>query len=588
MDATKDTAASHLELDVVAATAAAKERKAAGGLARTIRIRFFRNHSVEMIEPFLRYYFSGIGFDCDIAFGGFDTIEQEILGGEDFGQYDLVVVSLILDGLAPDWPDGTAAEDVLGRITGIADAIAGKSSGPVLLNTFIRPLLDAEGTAAAQRADSATSRTIAVNQGLRQYAASQPRCLLIDWERLVMAIGYDATVDRRMGYIAAQPFRHGFLSLYAHEIFLIGRALKGGAKKCLILDCDNTLWGGVIGEDGMDGIALDRNRFPGKAFYDFQKAVLRLVDQGVMVALCTKNNHDDVMNVLDHHPHCLLKRKHLVGYRINWQDKEKNIEALIEELNIGIDAAVFVDDNPTECARVQAFLPDLTVRMVPKQLSNLPILLSREGLFDKLAVTAEDLKRVQLYQAEAKRRETAATFKTPEEFLASLSLSARIETAAPSRVARVAQLTQKTNQFNLTTRRYSEGDVERMLASDDWAVLTLTASDRFGDLGLTGVFIARRAGADAVVDTLLMSCRVLGRKLEHEFVATCIEQLNERWRPRSWTAEYVKTRKNEQVAGFWPVFGFIEVRRDGDSVHYRADASALTLQHFTFINKVAA
>lgn len=578
--------ASYLELDVVAATEAVSSLKAASRLPRTFKVRFFRNHSVELIEPFLKYYFAQIGADCEITFGGFDTLEQDILSGEDdLRRFDLIIISLSADGLASDWEAGSA-DDVLGRVARIVAGVIERSSAPIVLNTLIRPLWDADGAAQAQRTESATGRILKFNQALRDHAAKQRRCLIVDWERLVMLIGYDRAIDRRMGYMAAEPFRHGFLSLYAYEIFRIGRVLKGGAKKCLILDCDNTLWGGIVGEDGLDGIALDRNSFPGRAYYDFHKAVLRLVDQGIMVALCTKNNFDDVMGVLDRHRHCLLKRNHLVTYRINWEDKERNIKAIAEELNIGMEAVVFVDDDPTECARVQAFLPHLTVRAVPRQVSDLPLLLSSEGLFDTLTTTAEDKKRVQLYQADTKRRESAAAFATVEEFLASLSLTARIEPAAKGQVARVAQLTQKTNQFNLTTRRYSEGEIDCMLADPNCAVYTLTASDRFGELGLTGVLIARRQGPEAAVDTLLMSCRVLGRKLEQEFVATCMEQLNRRWALESWTAEYIKTPKNGQVAEFWPIFGFVPADRVDDRVLYRAAAATLKLSHFYFIKTV--
>jgi FkbH-like protein len=289
--------------------------------------------------------------------------------------------------------------------------------------------------------------------------------------------------------------------------------------------------------------------------------------------------------VIDDHPHCVLKREHFVAHRVNWDDKERNIEAIVEELNIGMDAVVLVDDSAIECERVQSFLPDITVRTVPQHLYDLPLLFDREGLFDKLAVTDEDLKRTKLYQTEAKRRHAGTKFATVDEFLASLELKARIENAVEGRVQRVSQLTQKTNQFNLTTRRYSETDIARMINSSEHAVFTLTASDRFGDLGLTGVFIAQRLNnEEAIVDTLLMSCRVLGRKVEREFVARCIERLNEQWHPRRWNAEYIKTKKNEQVAHFWPTFGFAAEKNGGDGVRYGADPDELSLDHIPYIN----
>src|SRR6266540_3381018 len=443
-------APSHLLFDVVEALRQVRAREAAGPCTKSIRIKVLRNYSAEFVEPFLKYYFGRIGVGCTVAFGGYDTIHQELLAGDGLRDHDLVLLSLVLEPLqaADEAAAGGAAGDILARVTGMIDLVLERTAAPVVLNTFIRPILDAEGAAGAVRAESASSRVAEINQGLRAHAREKaPRCLLIDFERLLMLVGLEAAIDRRMGYVAGAPFRHGFLSAYAYEVFRIGRALAGAAKKCLILDCDNTLWGGVVGEVGLEGIDLDRNQYPGKAFYDFQKAIVRLAGEGVMVALCSKNNLDDVMEVLDRHPHCLLKRRHLVGYRIDWQDKERNIEALVEELNIGMDAVLFVDDSPVERERIQAFLPDITVRTVPKQLYDLPLLLAREGLFDKLAVTGEDEKRARLYQAEAQRREVAAAFASVDEFLGSLELKARIEPANASRVPRVSQLTQKTNQL---------------------------------------------------------------------------------------------------------------------------------------------
>jgi FkbH-like protein len=302
-----------------------------------------------------------------------------------------------------------------------------------------------------------------------------------------------------------------------------------------------------------------------------------------MVAVCSKNNPDEVMAVLDKHPHCLINRNHLVAARVNWNDKERNIQELVTDLNIGMNAVVFIDDSAIECARVKAFMPDITVRTVPKDLYELPLLLGSEGLFDKLATTKEDFSRTGMYREEEQRRENAKAFASVDEFLSSLDIRARIGDARPTDIARISQLTQKTNQFNLTTRRYSEGEIEQMAAADDCAVYSLSARDRFGDLGLTGVLIARRNGGEARVDSLLMSCRVLGRRLEDQFVVECMNDLNRRWRPAAWSAEYVKTDKNDQVADFWTKFGFKQTGGEAHRTVYTASAAELALQPIPFI-----
>lgn len=549
-----------------------------------VTVKVFRNYAAEFVEPHLKYWFGQAGLRCDVSFGGYDMIIQELLDDSGASGCDLIVLSLRLEGFDRGGVVTVDTARVLQQVTAMADLALERSQCPIVLNSFIRPVVDAGGLADALSADAPGARVSELNRALAAYAAGKaPRCIMVDWERLVMRVGWDAAMDRRMAYIAAAPFRHGFLNAYAREIARVGRALRGAAKKCLLLDCDNTLWGGIVGEAGRDGIELDPNIYPGKAYYDFQRTIAQVAEQGVMVGLCSKNNEADVLDVLDNHPHSLLKQRHLVGHRINWEDKERNIEALVEELNIGMDAVVFVDDSAIECERVKSFLPDLTVLSVPKQLWDLPLIFEGKGLFDRLAVTEEDRRRTERYRVEAVRRQSAAGFKDTDQFLASLALKAKIAAADAKTATRVAQLAQKTNQFNLTTRRYAEAEIAAMTASPDHAVFTLTAGDKFGELGLTGVFIARRDGDDATIDTLLMSCRVLGRKLEHAFVATCIETLQQRWQPRRWHAEFLPTAKNAQVADFWPRFGFDEAAKTERGTSYHGEFARLRLPHIPYI-----
>lgn len=555
-----------------------------GAPAREFSIALLRNYSAEFIEPFLRCYFAQEGLLCHVQFGGYNTVEQDVLAGELIADAQLVVLSLTLDGLEPDWQfGGFSAADTAERIIGLVESINSKCVASVVINTILRPVLADEGAAQGASEGSIARLVAEVNNRLTHYAASNRKCLLVDWERLVMLLGAEKSFDSRLHYLASAPFKHGFLSAYAYEIFRIARLLTGRGKKCLILDCDNTLWGGVVGEVGTSGIGLDRNSYPGRAYYDFQKNIVRLSERGIMVALCSKNNLEDVTAVLEQHPHCLLRLDRLVAMRINWEDKERNIASIVEELNIGMDAVVFVDDNPVECARIASFLPDLTVRQVPEQLSELPLLLEREGLFDQLAITPEDLARTRLYREEAQRKQTAARFGTAEEFLASLEMVARIKRASAEEVGRVAQLTQKTNQFNLTTRRYSEGQIADMIGSPDWAIFILTPRDAFGDLGLSGVLIAHRREDGHWVDSMLMSCRILGRQLERQFVTTCIERLDVEWGLGMWHAEYLPTKKNRQVEAFWPSFGFRGETLSDGCVRYAASRAELALPHFGFI-----
>ncbi|MBK8286571.1 MAG: hypothetical protein IPK97_17850 [Ahniella sp.] len=309
----------------------------------------------------------------------------------------------------------------------------------------------------------------------------------------------------------------------------------------------------MVGEDGVDGIQLDGHQYPGRAFVDFQTTVLHLAERGVMVTLCSKNNEGDVFEVLDKHPWSRIKRAHLAGWRINWNDKASNIVELAEELNLGLDSFVFIDDNPVECGLITQMLPQVTVLQVPKKLHELPALLLRDGLFDTLRFTEEDRKRAQLYQGESQRKSARGSFDSIDAYLQSLQTVAVINRASAASIPRIAQLTQKTNQFNLTTRRYSEQDIEAFIADPDAAVYSLTVRDRFGVLGLVGaqLIVGWRSDGTGRL-TLLMSRRVLGRRLEDAMIGYCFAEIRATRSGGRDGKPSIPTAKNAQVADFWP------------------------------------
>ena len=340
-------------------------------------------------------------------------------------------------------------------------------------------------------------------------------------------------------------------------------------KKCLVLDLDNTLWGGVLGEDGIDGIKLGGD-YPGKAYTYWQQSLLQLARNGVILAVCSKNNENDVREAWDKNPHMVLKGDHFSAMRINWRDKATNLRELAEELNIGLDSMVFIDDNPSERELIKQFLPQVTVPDFPEKPYQLMPFFKQlvERYFRIYQVTDEDRAKTEQYHANAMRRAEEGRFADMESYLYSLDLKLEIFPADEHNLPRVAQMTQKTNQFNLTTRRYTEADVRQRL-EDGWHIYCMSVSDRFGDSGITGtIFLKPVDDVTVSIDTLLLSCRILGKGIEEAFVKTIFNLLRLDGY-RQLIAEYLPTERNGQTADFYDRMGMMcTTTGDDGAKHY--------------------
>lgn len=339
-------------------------------------------------------------------------------------------------------------------------------------------------------------------------------------------------------------------------------------KKCLVLDLDNTLWGGVLGEDGVDGIQLGGD-YPGKAYSYWQKALLQLSLRGVILAVCSKNNESDVQEAWDNNTAMVLKREHFGALRINWQDKATNIQALADELNIGLDSMVFVDDNPAERELVKRLLPQVEVPDFPEKPHQLMTFFKElvDKYFRIYAVTAEDLAKTSQYRANALRKAEQSRFTDFEDYLYSLDIAIDVSRVDSHNLPRIAQMTQKTNQFNLTTRRYTEDQVQQ-LVNKGWHVFCMAVRDRFGDNGITGtVFLEPVDDVTVNVDTLLLSCRILGRGIEEAFFKTVLNLLRLDGY-RTVRASYLPTAKNGQTADFYDRMGMNCVACDDGNKRY--------------------
>ncbi|HEY1879861.1 MAG TPA: HAD-IIIC family phosphatase [Caulobacteraceae bacterium] len=484
-------------------------------------------------------------------------------GGDSFASTDAVIVLWRLEDLAREdlraFLRGGDASPILAKVEELANAIAvlrSRVSGALLVSTppyphspdhHVRSPKGAQGLGGVHRK--------VVELWLKRMSEIDDVSVL-DLDGLQRFIGIRNSEDHRKWYLYRQPFSELFWSEMAADAARLIRGRRAAPMKCLVVDCDNTLWGGIVGEDGIAGLALGDDH-PGAAFVDFQHQLLTLKAQGVMLALCSKNNEADVWEVFDRHDAMVLQREDLVAHRINWTDKGANIASLAEELNIGLDSLVFVDDSPVEIAQVQAALPMVTCIQVPEDVSAFPGLIAAYRGFDREQVTDEDRARSGMMVQERARRDLM-TGMSSEEFRRSLELVVDLFKVEPEHVARVAQLTNKTNQFNLTTIRRTPAEISALVTNPSTEVLAWRVSDRFGDYGLVGVAILERKGETLEIDTLLMSCRVLGRGVEAAVLAGIREIAGGLGATRLEGA-FVPTAKNQPAARLFPDHGFVEM-----------------------------
>ena len=570
-------------------------RKAALDGLPHLKIAILRNVMLEPIEPYLRYFAYTSGINAQVHFGQFDNIFQEAtdpasrLWSE---QADIVLVFSKLEslssrlassfpGLRPD-EIKDECEHVQAFVTGTLDGLRRHCSAAILWHGFEMPAYPALGIHDSQIDDGQTGVIRGLNSFLRNSLRKTANANFVDLDVCLARLGIEAFYDLRLWQISRAPYSRKALELIAAEDMKFIRALHGKFKKCLVLDCDNVLWGGSIGEEGLQGITLAQD-YPGSTYYQFQHEVLSLYNRGVILALCSKNNAADVWEVFHKHPNMIIKEEHIAAAQINWNDKASNLRRIAEDLNIGLDSMVFVDDSDFEVQLVRELVPEIEVIHLPNQEAvRFRQILASPGWFDSVVLSEEDQRRGSMYKAEAERKRYRTQVSDVTEYLRSLQMQVDIQPVSDVSLPRVAQLTQRTNQFNLTTRRYTEEELWCLAGSDDHDVLCLKLDDGFGSYGIVGATIVRHGNGISEIVALLLSCRVIGRGVEDTLLGACIEVANLRGSSMA-RGRYIKTAKNELVAGFYLKHGFSTEYQDGNEATYVSDlnsTSPKTPSHF--------
>jgi FkbH-like protein len=515
----------------------------------------------EPLEAPLAWLLEKLGLQDEIRFAPYNQIFQQLLTPASeiaLNSNGVSVLLIRIEDFVRDLAAPTTARQTVARLTQeLGDALenfANRAKGAIIL-VILPPGPRVPPELVGSLTDAGNS--------LAELTHGLPAVHFLAEDQIGAVAGvdrYDAARDE----LAHIPYTESFFAALALAVARRIHAIKVPAAKVLVLDCDNTLWRGVVGEDGVDGLEIPQPYLAVQNFALAQQA------KGVLVCLASKNSEADVLEVLERHPEMRLNANHVVAHRINWQPKSTNIRSLAAELNLGLDAFTFLDDNPVECAQMRAELPEVVTLQLPAEQA-IPAFLTRLWMFDRLTATAEDAGRTRMYKENSARRAMESTVADIGEFLAALDLKIDIATPSQDEWGRLEQLTQRTNQFNFTTRRRTAQELKISLANGAH-VLRVRVLDRFGDYGLVGAVVAQKAGTTLLIDNLMLSCRVLGRGVEHAMMRR-LGELAEESGLQDVSLPYIATARNVPAAAFADSVAAEFAERVPDGVLYRIPAA---------------
>lgn len=544
--------------------------------SRTCRVAILGNATYDFFIPALKTVAFASGIDLVVHIGAYGQLMQEILDETSAlhvfkPQIIVLATNYYWLGWAEETPDDQLAlQQKIQEIEQIWNAITSRFGCHIIQHNFVAPETSALGALTESLPQARGNLIRRLNLALYERAQTKANVSILAIDQIAALVGIRKWNDSRMWIAAKQyPSADGMPLLAACQIAQL-RSLLGLTSKCLVLDLDNVLWGGVIGEDGLGGIRLGGSA-EGEAFVEFQRYVKSLRQRGVILAVCSKNNPDDARLPFASHPEMILKLEDISIFVANWEPKADTLRTIAEQLNIGLDALVFLDDSPFEREHVRRNLPEVQIPEIPEDPALYAETLHREFLFEALSITSEDLGRAESYRANREREVMRQSSSSLEEFLAGLQIRVELHPFDKPNLPRIAQLLNKTNQFNLTTLRMTPEQIQVFTDNASNYTQYMSFQDRFGISGITGLMMASPRGSTLEIVLWLISCRVLGRRVEDAMMASV-------WnfaRSAGYSAllgSYIPTAKNRQVSDLYDRMGFalVEERADGTR-HYRAE-----------------
>jgi FkbH-like protein len=555
--------------------------------AKRLSTYLVRSVTVEPMLPALTVEAALAGYVLDVQVGGYGSYMDEMLNPQSAlaqSGAELVIVMLDLEEIAGQLPglcaDGRGVgvaeelEQSVGRVEQMLRSYRSRHSGRLVMQGCVLPEHTPLGLVGDANLRYSLPNTVGeLNRRIASLCNAIPDCVFFDVDQVAAGVGRGSWRDTRLFLASRLPFAMNHFSAYCRALVRSFSVMFRAPRKVLCTDLDNTLWGGVLGEDGPNGIATG-SAFPGNCYLSYQRYLKELSARGILLAIVSKNNEADVREAFAMRAADLaLTLDDFVGLKISWGEKSEALRELATELSLGLDSFVFVDDNPVECEAIRQRVPEVAIVAASvDEPWTLVERLSAEPFFDAAIVTEDDVHRSQEYKAQTKRSELEHSAVNRDEFLSSLGIVATFVDALDAPLTRSVQLLAKTNQFNLTTRRHSAADVEAFARQEGGLAAAVRVRDRFGDAGVVGLVLARTDGDVCTIDSLLLSCRVIGRGIESALLAF-VAQDAVRNGATVLVGEYIATKKNAPCATFYSDHGFQRTANPGEdgSVFYTLD-----------------
>ncbi len=571
-----------------------KSKEISKNLDKKIRVSLLSSYTINGLKEILQTKSAERNISCIIYESPYNQYSQDMLNqNSNLYKFSPQMTFLIIDtrtifGEFFYFPYSISSSDrikfveiKLNEIKNLIDIFVKKTKSKLVVSKLSIPSFSPYGIFESKTEYSFHNMIEDFNRKLMNYYLDSENVFTYDFEKFVTKHGEDNVFDHSQFFFGDLKVSMTYLPALGQDLmkYLIG--YLGITKKCIILDLDNTLWGGIVGEDGFNGIKLGPEP-PGNSFMEFQRILLSLHQRGIILAINSKNNFEDAIKVIKEHPYMILKEEHFASMRINWKDKVTNMKELVKDMNIGLDSLVFIDDDPVNREFVKSVYPEIEVINLPNDPSTYASIIKNIIDFSVLKITDEDKNRGKMYLKQKMISKLEESTPDLQTFLSQLNLKILIKNVDEFTLPRVSQLTLKTNQFNLSTKRYQESDINNMIQDSNFIVSCVKVEDKFGDNGITGVFIIKKENKhEWILDTFLMSCRIMGRDIEKGMMAHIINNAKESG-IKKIKANFFPTQKNKPIEYFLTNYEF---KKNGDLWEYNIKSRIKFPEYITVDSK---